>query len=102
MHELFSPFGDVQSVSLISDKFTGRSKGFAFVEMDDESGNVAIDQLHDTEFMQRTLVVNEARPREERAPRSGGGGGGRGGNGGGGGRGRGGRDSRDSYGGGRY
>ncbi len=78
LNELFSAYGDVQSVSLISDKFTGRSKGFAFVEMDDADGNQAIEQLHDTEFMDRTLVVNEARPRE---PRQGGGGGNRGGGG---------------------
>jgi len=89
LHELFSAYGEVESVSLISDKFTGRSKGFAFVEMDDNAGNDAIQQLHDTEFMERTLVVNEARPRE---PRQGGGGGG--GNRGGGGERRGGYDDR--------
>jgi cold-inducible RNA-binding protein len=70
IQELFSAFGDVSSVSLISDKFTGRSKGFAFVEMDDEAGKNAIENLHETEFMDRNLVVNEARPRE---PKQGGG-----------------------------
>lgn len=77
LSELFSAYGEVKSVSLISDKFTGRSKGFAFVEMDDAAGNEAISQLHDTEFMDRSLVVNEARPRENRdfrGPRGGGGG----------------------------
>jgi len=69
LRELFSAYGEVSSVSLISDKFTGRSKGFAFVEMPDQGAQDAIDQLHDTEFMDRTLVVNEARPRESRPPR---------------------------------
>ena len=69
LSELFSAYGEVKSVSLISDKFTGRSKGFAFVEMDDDAGNEAIAQLHDTEFMDRSLVVNEARPpRKQRFP----------------------------------
>ncbi len=69
LRELFSAYGEVNSVSLISDKFTGRSKGFAFIDMDDQAGQDAIDQLHDTDFMDRTLVVNEARPREERPNR---------------------------------
>ena len=77
INQLFSEFGDVSSVNIISDKFTGRSKGFAFVDMDDDnSANSAIDSLNDSEFMDRTLVVNQARPRTERPPRSGGGGGG--------------------------
>ena len=88
LNELFSSYGEVKSVSLISDKFTGRSKGFAFVEMDDADGNKAIEELHDTEFMDRTLVVNEARPRE---PRQGGG------NRGGGDRRRGGGGYNDRY-----
>jgi RNA recognition motif-containing protein len=69
INQLFSSFGNVESVNIISDKFTGRSKGFAFVEMSDEDGNNAIEGLHDTEFMQRSLVVNQARPRTERPPR---------------------------------
>jgi RNA recognition motif-containing protein len=69
LNQLFSSFGNVESVNIISDKFTGRSKGFAFIEMADSDGNNAIDGLHDTEFMQRTLVVNQARPRTERPPR---------------------------------
>ena len=77
INQLFSEFGDVSSVNIISDKFTGRSKGFAFVDMDDDSAaNSAIDSLNDAEFMDRTLVVNQARPRTERPPRNGGGGGG--------------------------
>ncbi|AXI99913.1 RNA recognition motif [Cyclonatronum proteinivorum] len=91
LSELFSAYGEVKSVSLISDKFTGRSKGFAFVEMDEAAGNEAIAQLHDTEFMERSLVVNEARPRENRDFR--------GGNRGGGGQRR---NDRGGYGGGRY
>ncbi len=67
--ELFSAFGEVQSVNIITDKFSGRSKGFGFVEMDDEAAGKAIDELNDTEFMERSLVVNEARPRTERPPR---------------------------------
>jgi len=69
LNQLFSSFGNVESVNIISDKFTGRSKGFAFIEMADDDGNNAIEGLHDTEFMQRTLVVNQARPRTERPPR---------------------------------
>jgi len=69
LNQLFSSFGNVESVNIISDKFTGRSKGFAFIEMADKDGSNAIDGLHDTEFMQRTLVVNQARPRTERPPR---------------------------------
>lgn len=67
--ELFSAFGEVQSVNIITDKFSGRSKGFGFVEMDDDAAGKAIDELNDTEFMERSLVVNEARPRTERPPR---------------------------------
>jgi RNA recognition motif-containing protein len=82
LEELFSQFGTVSSVNVISDKFTGRSKGFAFIEFDnDDEANRAIEELHETEFMQRNLIVNEARPREDRPQRSfdrnrGGGGGG--------------------------
>ena len=91
--ELFEQAGEVQSAAIITDRDTGRSKGFAFVEMDDEGAEKAIAQFNGAELNGRALTVNEARPREERS----GGGGGRGGNrGGGGGRGRGG------YGGSRY
>ncbi|TFG59511.1 MAG: RNA-binding protein [Nitrospirales bacterium] len=74
---LFSAHGTVQSASLISDKFTGQSRGFGFVEMSSqEEATAAIEALNSTEFSGRTLTVNEARPQ---APRTGGGGGGRGG-----------------------
>ncbi len=80
---LFAEYGDVDSVKIISDKFTGRSKGFAFVEMpNDSQANNAIAALNGLEFKSRSLSVNVARPKEEnRAPRSGGNyGGGGGGN----------------------
>ena len=97
---LFSEYGEVKSVKLITDKFTGRSKGFAFVEMADEAAaNQAIDALDKTEFQTRTLTVNKAQPKTEGdRPRSGGGGGGFNRGGGGGDR-RGGGD-RGGYGGG--
>ncbi len=92
LQDLFSAHGTVQSVQIIIDRDTGRSKGFGFVEMgSSDEGQAAIQALHDKEINGRKLTVNEARPREERGPRGGGGGGGgRGGYGGGGG-GRGGR-----------
>ena len=82
---LFSNYGEVQEVAVITDRETGRPRGFAFITMaDDDAGRKAIEAINDTEFEGRTLVVNEARPK---APRGGGGGGGgyRGGGGGGGG-----------------
>jgi hypothetical protein len=87
---LLGQFGQVASAKVIMDRESGRSKGFGFVEMEnDDDAAKAIEGLHDKDFGGRNLVVNEARPME---PRSGGGGGGfRGGSGGGGG-GRGGRD----------
>ena len=102
LNELFSEIGEVQSARVMSDRETGRSRGFGFVEMaDDDAGHQAIEKLNGNDIDGRALVVNEARPREER-PRSGGfgggGGGGRGGYGGGGG-GGGGR-SGGGYGGG--
>ena len=83
LEQLFSNYGEVQEVAVITDRDTGRPRGFAFVTMDDEGGKQAIEEVNGTEFEGRTLTVNEAKPRENR----GGGGGGRGG-GGGGGRGR--------------
>ena len=97
---LFEQVGQVDSVNVITDRDTGRSKGFAFVEMGNEDADKAITQLNGTEVNGRTLTVNEARPREERSGnrgggygggRSSGGGGGRGGYGGGRGGGGGGR-----------
>jgi cold-inducible RNA-binding protein len=85
LHGLFSAHGEVDRVNIVTDRDTGRSRGFAFVEMRDaEQGRAAIEAINNTELDGRVLTVNEARPR---APRSGGGGGGgRGGGGGGGGR----------------
>jgi len=86
--ELFKTVGNVVSCNLITDKFTSKSRGFAFVEMgSDAEAQKAITELNGKELDGRALTVNEARPREER---SGGGGGGRGFGGGGGGGGRGG------------
>jgi RNA recognition motif-containing protein len=87
LRTMFEPFGNVESVQVIMDRDTGRSKGFGFVEMgSSEEGQAAIQGMHDKELGGRKLVVNEARPKEDRGPRGGGGGGGgRGGYGGGGG-----------------
>jgi RNA recognition motif-containing protein len=91
LEQIFSSYGSVESAEVISDRETGRSKGFGFVEMSsDAEARAAIDGLHDQEHDGRRLTVNEARPREPRGPGAGGGGGGWRGNGGGGG-GRGGR-----------
>jgi len=73
----FSEFGEVAQVSIITDRETGRSRGFAFVEMpNDEEARTAIEQLNLQEIDGRRVTVNEARPREPRQ-RGGGGGGGR-------------------------
>ena len=80
LNEAFSQFGEVSSVSIVADKFSGRSRGFAFVEMASKSeGEAAIEGLNGKAFMNRNLVVNEARPREDRGGRGGGFGGGGGG-----------------------
>ncbi|OGW66992.1 MAG: RNA-binding protein [Nitrospirae bacterium RIFCSPLOWO2_02_FULL_62_14] len=85
LSDLFAQHGTVASARVITDKFTGQSRGFGFVEMSsDEEAQKAIAALNGTQMDGRTLTVNEARPQE---PRSGGGGG-RGGFGGGGGGGR--------------
>jgi RNA recognition motif-containing protein len=81
--QAFSQFGTVLGAQIVSDRDTGRSRGFAFVEMHD-GAEAAIAGLNGAQLAGRTLTVNEARPREER-PRMGGGGGGGGGYGGGGG-----------------
>lgn len=81
LRDAFSSFGEVTSVAIISDKFTGRSKGFGFVEMaDKEAATKAIGSLDGSEIKGRQVKVNEARPREQRdsGPRGGGGGGSRG------------------------
>src|ERR1051325_8685849 len=82
LEELFAQFGSVRSAQVITDRDTGRSKGFGFVEMsDDNAAREAIAALHEKEYDGRNLTVNEARPREDRG--GGGGGGSRGGGGGG-------------------
>jgi RNA recognition motif-containing protein len=66
LRELFEQFGAVDSVDVISDRETGRSRGFAFVKMvSQEDATKAIDSLHGRFFMERVLVVDEARPRGE-------------------------------------
>jgi RNA recognition motif-containing protein len=91
IEQLFAEYGKVDRVSIVIDRETGRSRGFGFVEMgDDAEGDAAINAINGMEMGGRRLVVNEARPREQRAGGFGGGGGGRGGYGGGGGGGRGG------------
>ena len=93
LQEYFGAAGAVESANVVFDRETGRSRGFGFVEMaDEDSANNAIAQFNGQEYDGRNIVVNEARPREDR----GGGGGGRGGRGGynGGGGGGGGRGDR--------
>lgn len=91
LQELFEEFGEVSSAKIITDRETGRSKGFGFVEMGDGEGKQAVDALNQKEFNGKILNVTEARPREEKPRRSfdnnrggGYGGGDRGGNRGGG------------------
>jgi RNA recognition motif-containing protein len=106
LQELFAQAGTVESASIIEDRDTGRSKGFAFVEMStEEEAAAAIDQFNGKELAGRMLKVNEARPKESRPGGGGGrgfggggnrGGGGYGGNRGGGGGGRGGNTGRRS------
>jgi len=82
LQDLFAAHGTVISVDLIMDKFSGKSRGFAFVTMETKEGaQAAIQALNGKDLNGRDLTVNEARPREER-PRSGGRGGGSGGGGG--------------------
>ena len=69
----FEAFGKVESARFVTDRDTGRSKGFGFVEMPNkDEATKAINALNGTELQGRTLTANEARPREERAPRTGG------------------------------
>ena len=92
LKQAFETFGEVESVKIIKDKYTNRSKGFGFVEMASKAeGQSAIDGLNGKELKGKALNVNEARPRTESRGRGGGYGGGRGGQGGG----------RGGYGGGR-
>ena len=81
--QMFQPFGQVSSASVIKDKFTGRSRGFGFVEMENsEEADKAIAELNGKNVDGRNLKISEAQPRTDR-PRTGGGGGGFGGGGGG-------------------
>ena len=91
LQRLFEQAGSVSTASVIMDRYSGRSKGFGFVEMpNDGEAAKAIETLNGHDLGGRKLVVNEARPMEERRPRGGGGGGGGGYGGGGGGYGGGG------------
>ena len=89
LRSAFADHGEVSSVAIITDKYSGQSKGFGFVEMADDAGaKAAIAALDGTDFQGRQVKVNEARPRAERGSGGGGGGGGDRGGGGGGGRNR--------------
>ncbi len=73
---LFEEYGEVASARIVMDKYTGRSRGFAFVEMENAAeGQKAIDGINGRDYQGRELVVNEARPREDRPERPRGGGG---------------------------
>lgn len=102
LRELFEEYGEVSSAKVITDKFSGKSRGFGFVEMpSDEEGTKAIEELNQAEYDGKTINVSVAKPREERPERRfSGGGGSRGGFGGGsrGGYGGGSRSDRGSYG----
>jgi cold-inducible RNA-binding protein len=101
LQELFGQVGEVQSASVVTDRETGRSRGFGFVEMaSQEDGQKAIEQFNGKDFNGRNLTVNEARPREDRGFGGGGGGGGYGGGGGNRRGGGGGGGGRGGYGGG--
>jgi RNA recognition motif-containing protein len=92
LEDLFTNYGSVQEAAVVTDRETGRSRGFGFITMpDDGEANAAIEALNGTEIEGRTLTVNEARPKADR-PRGGGGGGYGGGGGGGRGGNRGGGD----------
>jgi len=77
LQEIFSAHGTVESTRVITDRFTGRSRGFGFVEMSsEEEAQTAIDSLNGSDLDGRSLTVNEARPQENRGGGGGGGGGG--------------------------
>ena len=70
LKEAFAPFGEVSSVRLVSDKFSGKSKGFGFVEMpSNEEAEAAIAALNEKDFKGRDIKVNQAKPKEERPQR---------------------------------
>ena len=67
MRDAFSGFGEVSSVAIITDKYTGQSKGFGFVEMPNQTeAENAIEALHESDLQGRNITVNQARPREDR------------------------------------
>ena len=69
LQDLFANHGNVQSSSVVTDRYTGRSRGFGFVEMESaEEAQQAISALNGTDYGGRNLVVNEARPKESRPP----------------------------------
>ncbi|MFQ6613805.1 MAG: RNA recognition motif domain-containing protein [Fidelibacterota bacterium] len=71
LQQLFEEFGEVTSAKIIKDRFTGRSRGFGFVEMADNSaGNAAIEALNEKDYQGRPLRVNEARPQREHRSRN--------------------------------
>jgi len=83
LRQTFGSYGDIASVSLITDKFSGESKGFGFVEMPNNSeADAAIKGLNETQLKGRSIKVNQAKPRGERSSSHRGGGGGGGGRGG--------------------
>lgn len=83
LKELFSQYGEVKAVNLIRDQFSGKSKGFAFVEMSSSGEAEKALDAHGKDFQGRSMTVSEARPKNnDRGPRSGGGGGGYSGGGG--------------------
>ena len=69
VQDLFAEYGNVLSVKLVSDRETGRARGFGFVEMEDSDADAAIEALDNVSFGGRTLRVNEAKPRAPRPPR---------------------------------
>lgn len=69
VRSLFASHGSVNSVKLVSDRETGRARGFGFVEMDDADALAAVEALNGTNFGGRTLRVNEAQPKPQRPPR---------------------------------
>lgn len=78
LSDMFSQMGNVESVRIITDRDTGRSRGFGFVEMADDDADKAVEQLNGQDMGGRALTVNEARPQVNRGGGGGGGGGGRG------------------------
>lgn len=73
VRDLFSEFGNIESIAMINDRDTGRFRGFAFVEMEDSAASAAIQALNGKELDGRELNINEARPREDRGGSYGGG-----------------------------